>query len=254
MGRGPRIHYPGAVYHAMARGVDGRDIFVDDRDREFFLDALNRVCANASADVLAYCLMGNHFHVAIKVGMVPLAEIMQRVLTGYSLAFNRRHDRTGHLFQARYKAIVCLNDAYLAALIRYIHMNPVRAGIVLKPQDWPWSSLRGEVIPFNPENGIADFDPWRKGTLRNIDLQRGEDEGKHRNLDDLGAMISARTGINHKDLRSDDRRRSVIAAKRMLTREALNNGHKLIAIARWMNLDPSSISRYARSNTANCKA
>src|SRR6185503_15252840 len=93
-----------------------------------------------SCTILAYCLMGNHFHLAMRVGNIPLSRIMHRMLTTYAMAFNFRHDRTGHLFQARYKAILCLDDAYLLGLVRYIHLNPVRAGLVPKPENWPWSS------------------------------------------------------------------------------------------------------------------
>lgn len=140
MPRPPRIHYPGAVYHVMARGVDGRQIFIDDRDRRDFLRIILALRSETQFSILAYCLMGNHFHFAARVGSTPLSHIIQRLLTKYVLGFNQRHDREGHLFQARYKAALCLNDAYLITLIRYIHMNPVRAGLTKAPEDWPWSS------------------------------------------------------------------------------------------------------------------
>ncbi|MCR4295507.1 MAG: transposase, partial [Elusimicrobia bacterium] len=120
----------------MAKGVDGRAIYTDDADRIGFLKSLNRIVNESGASVLAYCLMGNHFHLAIKVGAVPLSSVLQRILTSHALTFNIRHDRTGHLFQARYRSNLCLTDAYLTALIRYIHMNPVRAGLVSRPEDW----------------------------------------------------------------------------------------------------------------------
>lgn len=230
----------------MARGVDGRNVFVDDADRTAFLDELSAVVKDASADIFAYCLMGNHFHLAIRVGQITLSTVMQRVLTTYSSYFNRRHGRTGHLFQARYKAIICVDDAYLAALIRYIHMNPVRAGIAQRPEDWPWSSLRlkgkGEDSPCAPE----DFDPWPKQSEERLDLHR-EEQHEQPSLEDIGSMIESRTGIALVDLRSDNRARSVVAAKRLLAREAVKNGHQLAAVAIWMNSALSSISRYARA-------
>src|SRR3569832_1733814 len=113
MPRMPRIHFPGVVYHVMARGVDGREIFADEADRRTFLEITRSVKNETAYSLLAYCLMGNHFHFAMRGGPIPLSRIMQRLLTSYAMAFNVRHDRQGHLFQARYKAIVCLDDAYL---------------------------------------------------------------------------------------------------------------------------------------------
>ncbi len=173
MPRAPRIHYPGAVYHAMARGVDGREIFSDDQDRHHFMRILTHVFREMDAQRLAYCLMGNHFHLAVKVGITQLSILMQRILTSYSLSFNHRHVRTGHLFQARYKAVICLDNAYLAALIRYIHGNPVRAGLTKSPDLWRWSSyaeyIRSEKDGMIKSDGdlptinIPDessFNPW----------------------------------------------------------------------------------------------
>ncbi len=247
MGRDPRIHYFGAVYHAMARGVDGREIFGDDLDRTSFLEGLSRIRRETSAEVLAYCLMGNHFHLAIKVGPVALASIMQRILTSHSLIFNRRHDRTGHLFQARYKAILCRNDAYLAILIRYIHMNPVRAKLVLRPQDWRWSSFSGRQEENGCEADLMDFDPWSKEAVENADLHAVAEK---REIADIGLTISVRTGVELDELRSDNRRRPVVVAKRLFAQEAIRNGHSLMAVALWLNMTPSSASRYVRANTA----
>ncbi len=207
---------------------------------------MNRILKEASAEVFAYCLMGNHFHLAIRVGPVALASVMHRLLTSYSLVFNRRHDRAGHLFQARYKAILCLNDAYLATLIRYIHLNPVRAGLVSRPQDWRWSSFKGRSEANDYEADLADFDPWPKQTAENADLTREEDKI---GIADLGLTVAARTGVRIDELRSDIRCRRVVEAKRLLARDAFKSGHSLMAIGRWLNAAPSSVSRYVRTNT-----
>lgn len=243
MGRLPRIHYSGAVYHVMARGVDGRDIFIDDQDRRLFLNTLNSCVGDASAVVLAYCLMGNHFHLAIQVGDVPLATIIQRLLTGYAMTFNRRYARTGHLFQARYKAIMCLNERYLAILIHYIHMNPVRAGITARPHDWPWSSFSQKEIRVTTELDLIGFNPWPKAVDAVCELIRN-DTAPRREISDIGADVSLRTGVSIESLRSGNRRRFVIDAKRQLTREAVQNGHALCAIAEWLRVAPSTMTRY----------
>jgi REP element-mobilizing transposase RayT len=245
MARKPRIHFPGAIYHAMARGVDGRDIYMDDHDRLRFLDGMRRIERETSAEIIAYCLMGNHFHLAIKVAIVPLSFIMQRMESGYCSGFNRRHGRTGHLFQARYKAFICLTDRYFAGLIPYIHMNPVRAGLVASPQDWPWSSYKptthGEVV--DPE-----FNPWPEGTL-DIDLTRSP-IAEPADLDAIGAAAASSAGVSSALLRGSCRKRGVVAARRQFVGEVIRLGGTQVAAAKWLNSTRSSVSRYARENTA----
>lgn len=242
MGRNPRIHFDGAVYHAMARGVDGRDIFVDDRDREAFLTELTRAETDTGARVIAHCLMGNHFHLVIQVGRVPLSSIMQRLLTCYALVFNRRHNRTGHLFQARYKAKVCLGEAYLFRLIQYVHLNPVRAGLVSKIQDWPWSSHKKHSAT-DQDGDFSNFDPWsddESGVL----VRRQTHSA--RTLRDIERLICRDGNISVHDLRSGNYNRRVVSARRRFTQEAVREGHQLIAISQWLGSAASSISRYAR--------
>ncbi len=230
----------------MARGVDGRDTFIDEVDRRGFLGALNRICGESSAEVLAYCLMGNHFHLAIQVNAIPLSSIIHRLLTGYSTAFNIRHNRMGHLFQARYRAILCLSDAYLSVLIRYIHQNPVRAGFVAKAVDWPWSSFKANGAP--GDDAIpADFDPWEM-TEDVVRLTRFI-EGPQLALEEIAVPIQVQTGITLVEMRSAVRRRSVIAARRALTHQAIQNGHPLNAIAKWLKTTATSVTRYSKGNT-----
>lgn len=236
-----RTHFPGAVYHVMARGVDGRAVYIDDHDRTKFLDDLRRISGDSSGEIIAYCLMGNHFHIAFRVGHIPLAVIMQRLLTGYAFSFNRRHDRTGHLFQARYQAVLCLDDAYLFGLVRYIHMNPVRAGLVVKPQDWHWSSSSRQ-LPGNSEGDLSEFDPWPAGEI--ISGMARFEPVERKDMLELGAGAAAHAGISVEELRSESRCRRTIAAKRALAREAVGQGHSLSAVALWLHLDRSSVSRY----------
>ncbi|MDP3542009.1 MAG: transposase [Elusimicrobiota bacterium] len=238
------------MYHAMAHGVAGQDIFLDDTDRELFLDDLHRLVRDSGASLLAYCLMGNHFHLAIQVGAIALSSIMQRLLTRYAKAINQRHGRKGHLFWGRHEANLCTDEKYLAALIRYIHLNPVKAGLVTKAEDWPWSSSAGKPMPEDPAGDIDAFDPWaraeetRPSLIRHprIDLP---------GIDELGEDISARTGIQVSELRSKACRRPVVAAKRLLARVAVSNGHTLIAIARWLKMSPATLTRYAKSESEN---
>ena len=105
-------------------------IFRDDADREGFIERLSAILAETRTRCLAWALMGNHFHLLLKTGKAPVASVMRRLMTGHAVSYNRRHRRFGHLFQNRYKSILCQEDAYLLELVRYIHLNPVRARLV----------------------------------------------------------------------------------------------------------------------------
>jgi REP-associated tyrosine transposase len=130
MPRKSRIDAPGALHHIIARGIDRKDIFKDDKDRDSFLERLGDILAETQTSCFAWALIPNHFHLLLKTGATPISTVMRRLLTGYAVSFNRRHRRYGHLFQNRYKSILCQEDTYLLELVRYIHLNPLRAGIV----------------------------------------------------------------------------------------------------------------------------
>lgn len=130
MPRQPRIDFPGLYHHVICRGIEGNTIFQDKRDREYFLSKLGELVPMTGIVCLAWSIVLNHFHMFVRVGRTPLSLFMQRLLTGYAVYFNKRHKRSGHLFQNRYKSIVCEAEAYFLELLRYIHLNPLRAGIV----------------------------------------------------------------------------------------------------------------------------
>lgn len=130
MPRQARIDTPGALHHVMIRGIERRKIFLNDSDREDLLTRLSKLFSETGISCFAWALMPNHAHFLLRTGIIPLASLMRRLLTGYAVTFNRRHQRYGHLFQNRYKSIICEEDLYLKELVRYIHLNPVRAGIV----------------------------------------------------------------------------------------------------------------------------
>ena len=153
MARPLRIEFPGAIYHVTSRG-DRRDaIFDDDTDRQTFLLVLARAVQRFDAQVLAYCLMGNHYHLVLHTRQANLSLLMRQLNGVYTQAFNRNHDKVGHVFQGRFKAILVDRDNYLLALCRYVDLNPVRARMVAKPADWPWSSYRVHA-------GSADAPEW----------------------------------------------------------------------------------------------
>ncbi|MHB1174723.1 MAG: REP-associated tyrosine transposase [Sulfuriferula sp.] len=145
MSRPVRIEFPGALYHVTARGDRREDIFEDGQDRRMFLSALEQVIARFNWACHAWCLMDNHYHLLIQTPDGNLSKGMRQLNGVYTQASNRRHQRVGHLFQGRFKAILVDSDAYLLELSRYVVLNPVRAGMVKKPADWPWSSYRASV-------------------------------------------------------------------------------------------------------------
>ncbi len=142
MPRQARLDAPGVLQHVMARGIERRKIFWDDKDRFSFLERLAVILEETQTQCYAWILIPNHFHLLLRTGPTPLSTVMRRLMTGYAVTFNIRHRRSGHLFQNRYKSVICEEDPYLLELIRYIHLNPLRAKLVedLKALDkYSWS-------------------------------------------------------------------------------------------------------------------
>lgn len=142
MARALRIEFPGALYHVTARGNDRADIFVDDDDRWRFLSLLTELVGRLGWTCHAWCLMNNHYHLMIETAEANLGRGMRELNGVYTQRFNRAHDRVGHVFQGRYKALLVEREAYLLELARHVVLNPVRAGLVGAPADWRWSSYR----------------------------------------------------------------------------------------------------------------
>ena len=142
MPRQARLDAPGALHHIMVRGINKSVIFKDEQDKSWFLDRLGRNVVEGKCVVYAWVLMDNHLHLLFKSGKEGISSVMRKLLTWYAQYFNRRHKRSGHLFENRYKSILCDEDNYLLSLVRYIHLNPVRASIVgsiYELDSYPWS-------------------------------------------------------------------------------------------------------------------
>lgn len=141
MPRGPRLDAPGVTHHVMVRGIEQREIFQGEDDRAEFVRRLARLIPATQTACLAWCLLSNHVHLVLRSGPQGLAHLMRRLLTGYAVVFNRKYARAGHLFQNRYHSVVCDEESYLLTLVRYVHLNPVRAGLVSDLRalaDYPW--------------------------------------------------------------------------------------------------------------------
>jgi putative transposase len=143
MPRRLRVQFEGAIYHAMSRGNARQDIVLDDRDRQHFLELLGAQVGRSGWELISFVLLSNHFHLLVRTPRPDLAAGMQRLLSAHARYFAARHRRPGHLFQGRYTAELIEDEAYYWSVSRYIHLNPVRAGLARVPEDWPWSSYPG---------------------------------------------------------------------------------------------------------------
>ena len=167
MARRPRIHVPGGLYHVIARGNRRLAIFRGPQDYGGYLRRLEEGLRRTGTRCFGFVLMPNHVHLLLETGQAPLARLMQGLQQGYTQEFNRRHRLVGHVFQGRYKTILCDRDAYLLELVRYLHLNPVRTKLVLDPADYRWSSHRAylgrERIPWlSAESVLGMFHSERR--------------------------------------------------------------------------------------------
>jgi putative transposase len=139
MARKPRLFAPGVLVHVIVRGNQRQKTFLSPADCQSYLEKLTQYRRRHEVTIYAYCLMPNHVHLLLECGKTPLGKFMQGLQQSYTQYYNRKYKKVGHLFQGRYKAILCQKDAYLLELVRYIHLNPVRSKLALTPQDYRYS-------------------------------------------------------------------------------------------------------------------
>ena len=172
MARPIRLEFPNALYHVMSRGNGGEEIFVEDEDRQVFLDLLSELLTRHDIICYAYCLMDNHYHLLIETPRSNLSQLMRELNGRYTRFFNKTRRRMGHVFQGRYKAIIVQKDNYLLELSRYIVLNPVRAGMIDSPENYYWSSYCASigqcVCPewLAADNLLISFGNQRKDAVR----------------------------------------------------------------------------------------
>jgi len=196
MARPLRIEFPGAFYHVTARGNEQKDVFKSQKDREKFLAYLATASERYGAVIHAYCLMSNHYHLFVETPDGNLSQIMRHINGAYTTYFNVKRKRAGHLFQGRYKAILVEADAHALELTRYLHLNPVRAGMVARPEDYPWSSYRGYIGQAEPPNWLRTgfvLDTLAPGRAQAQKTYRRfvEDGRQSQNASPLQAVVAA---------------------------------------------------------------
>ena len=213
MPRSPRLDVPDVLQHVMARGIEGRDVFRDTKDREAFLDRLSGLVEKGNVQLLAWSLMPNHFHLLLRTREMSLSTLMRRLMTGYAVWHNRRHDRKGHLFQNRYKSIVVEEDPYLLELVRYIHLNPVRARALDSVSQLDRYPYAGHAVLMGYRQFSAQDVEWvlslfgkRKGPARKRYrdfVEKGVNQGIREDLQG-GGLIRSAGGKEQLALRSKD--------------------------------------------------
>ena len=271
MARPLRLEFAGALYHVTSRGDRREAIYEEDADRERFLSVLAKVCETYHWVCHAYCLMDNHYHLLIETPEANLSKGMRQLNGVYTQTFNRAHDREGHVFQGRYKAILVEKDGYLLELARYIVLNPVRAGMVRSVEEWPWSSYRATTAParapsfLNTKGLLAGFGRPKRAAIEKykqfISEGRGNPSpwqalrnqvylGSERFVENLQAMIDgerelteiplpqkrpAPKPISHYETSSHSRNEAMVKAYR-------SGGYTLKAIGEYFGLHYSTVS------------
>jgi putative transposase len=171
-----RIEFEGAFYHITSRGNQRERIFFEDKDKEMFLEILKRTKERYGYLLHAYVLMDNHYHFLIETPKANISQTMQNVNTSYTVHINRKYKRSGHLFQGRFKGLIVDKDEYLVTLSRYIHLNPVRAGIVQRPTDYRWTSYRAYSAESNKDELVDVEDTLSIFSARKAEAVKGYTE------------------------------------------------------------------------------
>ncbi|GBE06205.1 MAG TPA: hypothetical protein ENH31_02175 [Nitrospirae bacterium] len=287
MARQPRIEFPGAFYHVMVRGNQKQAIFHDNRDREKYLELLGNYKNKHGFKIYAYTLMINHVHLLLETPSSPISKIMQVMNLTYTQFFNRKYEKVGHLFQGRYKAKLCDKDEYLLGLLRYIHLNPVRAKIVKKPDEYKWSSHKdylnnkGGII--EPDRVLRLFSERRTHAQRQyrnfINQWKSEDRDeelyqtvgqqvlgddrfiekvervvttfnkplKKPSLERILSAVSETTGITREEIISRSRNNSIMFARHILVGVCREAGYRLVDLQLELRRDMSVLSRWAKA-------
>jgi REP element-mobilizing transposase RayT len=282
MARKPRIQYEGALYHVIVRGNQRQDIFLEDADRHEYLERLLKYKQKCGFNLYAYMLMSNHVHLLIETPIDPISRIMQMINFTYTQYFNRKYRKVGHLFQGRYKAILCDKDNYLLALVRYIHLNPMRAGSTRNLDKYPWSShieyetgkrvladtdkvlrlfsesptgARRKYVDFINSKLEEDISPYAQQILgddRFVEkvtekTEREDLPVKKPTLKTIIAGVSAATGVEVSEMISRRRDERLRVARGIFVILAREFRYSIIQLQDILNRDDTVISRMAES-------
>lgn len=259
MSRPLRIEISKTIYHVISRGNNKNNIFLDDKDYHVFLKQLLKVKSEKDFLLYAYCIMPNHFHLLIESIQEPLSKIMQKLLTLYAIYFKSRYNKTGHIFQGRYKAKICDKEEYLFKLMQYIHVNPLRAGITNDINNYKWSSHLHYIGKANNKNLAIEnlfhrmgFSSVEQGHSAYNNLMAEFIDGnswqqKKITLSELLQKILIENQISKDNILSKSQNRKINQARKKFSYEAAkNHGYTLKEIADFIDKDLSVIYRYIK--------
>ena len=287
MARQPRIEFPGAFYHVMVRGNQKQAIFKDNQDREKYLELVGHYKKLHGFRLYAYTLMINHVHLLLETPRSPISKIMQVINQTNTQYFNRKYVKVGHLFQGRYKANLCDRDEYLIGLLRYIHLNPVRAKLVKKPDEYKWSSYRDYLSAkegiIEPDFVLRLFSERRseaitlyRSYMNQYRSETDEDKqfktigqqvlGDDRFIEEVErtvktlnkplkkpslkrilSAVSETTGITQGEIISRSRKNSIMFARYILVGVCREAGYRLVDLQLELKRDLSVLSRWAKA-------
>jgi putative transposase len=286
MARPHRIEIAGALYHILVRGNQRQDIFLEDQDRREYLKRLERYKKEQDFFLYAYVLMKNHIHLLIGTPAANLSKIMQGINLTYTQYFNKKYGTVGHLFQGRYKSFLCDREGYLLSLVRYIHLNPVRAKQVKDPEEYPWSShiqyLTEASGLADPERVLCYFSSRAKSARKQYKdfisekMGAGRDEslysvvhqqilGDDRFVEEVGRKmgklekplrkpsfqeilkaVEKATGVSAQEILSRARKKEVLTARELLVGACKEYGYRLVDLQPRLRRDLSVLSRLAK--------
>jgi len=270
MARKPRVHFENALYHVICRGNNKEKIFMNEEDKKEYLDIIKRYKMKYNFKIYAYCLLDNHAHMLIEVEDTPLSKIMQGLQQVYTMRYNKKNSRSGHVFEQRYKSILCDKENYLLALIKYIHENPLKAGL-LGGLNYKWSSHQEYI--YGKKSNLVDSDNMLKvfspdkakavlyylsfmNTEQQIENSREyeyqeilekdlgkEDKGKKLAFEDIIDKVCRITDLNSEEIADKKRTQGLVDARKaiiILGKRYTNLINK--EIANRLNLSDSTVS------------
>ena len=253
MPRTAREHIEGSILHIVTRGVNRQNIFEADLERKVFLGWAQEAFVRHDVRLLSYCLMSNHIHLLVAVGRVPVGRAMHDLLTRYSLLFNARYERVGHLFQNRFNARAVRDLRYLINTAAYIHLNPVRASLAGRPEDWEWSGHRELVQGHSAKLDLRDLLSltglttleFQEAYLERIESLMGEENISGASLRDVIARAALSVGLEPMDLFENAKGEVFTIAKKRAIKWAQSLGFSLADIAREMGCSKSAVAKMA---------
>ncbi len=273
MARKPREEYAEGIYHIIQRGNNREFVFELAKDKDYLIECLQRAVDKDEVEIFAYVVMGNHYNLVLRSQQEPLGKAMQRINTRYSVYYNRKNDRTGHVFEGPYKASLVDDERYLLALIRYIHRNPVRAGLCDTVEKYMWSSdhlYRKNRIKLVQCDFLLDILANERGTALEeyqylMELgDEGQEEIRKAGILEEEAQLEAPTaksfrepldkilldtGISmeqFKQIKDGSRKRDLICIKKAFAKEALKEGYKPIEIGEHISLSKIAVYEYLK--------